>query len=261
VVYALIGGTGVEHLSLEKFRTELIDTPYGSVSCDIGFWGEKEIVFLRRHGKDHRVPPHKINYRANIWALKEIGVKKILSTCAVGSISDRFKVGEILLPDQFLDFTKSRIATFFEGGENGVLHVDVTEPYCPSMRKIISKAAREMNLKITNGGVYVCTEGPRFETPAEIKMFGILGGEIVGMTGVPEVILARELGMCYASIGLVTNIASGIAGQPLTHVEVIGTMNSMKKIVAKLINNTLGLLSPEQHECRCVSGSGEADMF
>lgn len=258
--YALIGGTGVEYLPLADRYSRTVDTPYGSVSVEIGSLGTKELVFLRRHGRNHSIPPHLINYRGNIWALKELGVKKILATGAVGTITDRFRVGEIVLADQFLDFTKSRKQTFFEGGEQGVLHVDVSEPYCRELRAAICRAAEDLDLKIHNGGVYVCTEGPRFETPAEIKMFRILGGELVGMTGVPEVVLAREMGMCYSTIALVTNAAAGVAEQPLTHAEVLATMNLLGENVARLIEQTMQILGPEQN-CYCISGSAEAGKF
>lgn len=135
----MIGGTGLEHIELKDLQTRTVSTPYGDVTVDIGKLGEDKplMVFMSRHGKGHTVPPHGVNYRANIWALKELGVKKIVATAAVGSLSTRFKLGDIILVDQFLDFTKSRPQTFYEGGEQGVLHVDMTEPYCRSVQKVI----------------------------------------------------------------------------------------------------------------------------
>jgi 5'-methylthioadenosine phosphorylase len=232
------------------------------VSVDIGRLGEQKIIFMSRHGKGHTVPPHLVNYRANIWALQKLGVKKIIATAAVGSLTSRFKLGDIVLLDQFIDFTKSRPQTFYEGGEQGVLHVDMTEPYCKSVQGVILKAAQAKSnpIPIKEGGTYVCTEGPRFETPAEIRMYQMLGGEFVGMTSVPEVILAKELGMCYASIGLVTNEAAGIADHPLTHAEVIESMKSTGKIVAQLIRETFGMLRAEQ-DCRCHLGNAEVGKF
>lgn len=257
---ALIGGTGVENLTLEGKRPETVKTPYGSVSLETGRLGKTEMAFLRRHGEKHTVPPHLINYRANIWALKQMGVKKILATGAVGSISADYRIGDMALVDQFLDFTKSRPQTFYEGGEQGVLHVDVTEPYCPDLRQKILGSSEALGLKLKNGGVYVCTEGPRFETPAEIKMFKLLGGHLVGMTGVPEVVLARELGMCYAAIALVTNEAAGISKEPLTHSEVIATMNMLGENLAMLVGNSSGSLGREQ-TCYCSNGNREAGLF
>lgn len=258
--FALIGGTGVEKLALNDRSSLQVETPYGFVALDTGKIGETEIVFLKRHGAKHNCPPHLINYRANIWALKELGIKKILATGAVGSISPDYETGDLVLANQFLDFTKSRPLTYFEGGEQGVLHVDVTEPYCPDLRNSIMKGAERSGFRVKNGGVYVCTEGPRFETPAEIKMFRILGGHLVGMTGVPEVVLARELGMCYAVITLVTNQAAGISNQPLTHSEVIATMDLLAKTVAALVENTCKFMDSGQ-KCYCATGNKEAGLF
>jgi len=258
--YALIGGTGVERLSLDKVTEITVDTPYGSIPIQTGTIGEVELAFLKRHGAGHAIPPHRINYRGNIWALRELGVKKILATGAVGSISTAHKTGTVVLVDQFLDFTKTRSHTFYEGGEQGVLHVDVSEPYCPDLRKTIRMGAESIGLQIQEGGVYVCTEGPRFETPAEINMFRMLGGHLVGMTGVPEVVLARELGLCYATIALVTNAAAGISEEPLTHAEVMATMNMLGTTVAELIENTCKYLKSEQ-SCFCFTGNSEAGVF
>lgn len=257
---ALIGGTGIDKLPLQEQRSINVDTPYGPVGMDEGRIGQTKLFFLKRHGLGHAIPPHLVNYRGNIWALKQIGVQKILATGAVGSISRRFKAGDIVLPDQFLDFTKNRIQTFYEGGDLGVLHVDVSEPYCPDLRRSICLAAESMGLRIKDKGVYVCTEGPRFETPAEIKMFRMLGGEFVGMTGVPEVVLARELGICYATIALVTNAAAGISKQPLTHAEVIDTMNMLGETVTDLIIKTCAFVKEEQ-DCYCRAGGREAGLF
>ncbi len=258
--FALIGGTGVENLTLNRRTARTVDTPYGSVAIETGKLGNTDLVFLKRHGDKHTVPPHLINYRGNIWALKQMGVKKILATGAVGSISTDFRIGDIVLVDQFLDFTKNRPLTFFDGGELGVLHVDVTEPYCPVLRQKIVLSAETLGLNIKNGGVYVCTEGPRFETPAEIRMYSMMGGHLVGMTGIPEVVLARELGMCYTTIALVTNEAAGISKKPLTHGEVIATMNMLGENVAKLVENTSRTLDREQI-CYCPTSNKEAGLF
>ncbi|WP_019851024.1 S-methyl-5'-thioadenosine phosphorylase [Desulfitobacterium sp. PCE1] len=258
----MIGGTGLENVALLDFRTESIDTPYGRVSVDIGRFGTHDdpIVFMSRHGKGHTVPPHLVNYRANLWALKDLGVRKIIATAAVGSLSSRFKLGDIVLLDQFLDFTKSRPQTFYEGGEQGVLHVDMTEPYCKSVQAVIREAGESLGVSLEDGATYVCTEGPRFETPAEIRMYQILGGECVGMTSVPEVILARECGMCYASIGMVTNEAAGIANHPLTHKEVVESLQAAGKTVAGLIQEAFRILLHEQ-DCRCQMGNAEVGKF
>jgi len=237
-----------------------VDTPYGSVEPVVGKLSDREIVFMSRHGRDHATPPHLVNYRANIWALRELGVQKIIATAAVGSLSSNFRLGDLVLLDQFLDFTKSRPQTFYEGGKQGVLHVDMTEPYCSLVRQSIMEASEPMAFAVKNGACYVCTEGPRFETPAEIRMFQQLGADLVGMTSVPEVVLARELGICYASIGMVTNEAAGIATHPLTHAEVMESMKELGVKVAQLIQATLELWTPGQN-CLCASANGEVGKF
>jgi len=258
----LIGGTGLEKFALQDVRPETISTPYGRVTVDVGRFSPQEepIVFMSRHGKGHTVPPHLVNYRGNIWALKELGVRKIIATAAVGSLSARLKPGDIILLDQFLDFTKSRPQTFYEGRDQGVLHVDMTEPYCKSVQAVIRKAGEALGIPLKDGVTYVCTEGPRFETPAEIKMFQILGGECVGMTSVPEVVLARECGICYASVGMVTNEAAGIADHPLTHEEVLVNMQVTGATIAQLLREAFRLLHPEQ-DCRCAMGNAEVGKF
>ena len=237
-----------------------METPYGSVEPVVGKFTNREIVFMSRHGRAHATPPHLVNYRANIWALRKLGVQKIIATAAVGSLSSNFRLGELVLLDQFLDFTKSRPQTFYEGGQQGVLHVDMTEPYCSAVRQVIMDASEQLEFAVKNGACYVCTEGPRFETPAEIRMFQRLGADLVGMTSVPEVVLARELGMCYASIGMVTNEAAGIATHPLTHAEVMESMKELGVKVAQLIQATFELGTRGQN-CLCASANGEVGKF
>ncbi|WP_025248783.1 S-methyl-5'-thioinosine phosphorylase [Desulfitobacterium metallireducens] len=258
----MIGGTGLENLSLQDYDQETVQTPYGEVQVDLGRIGEskKTIVFMSRHGKTHATPPHLVNYRANIWALNELGVTQILATAAVGSLSTRYKLGDLVLVEQFLDFTKSRPQTFYEGGDSGVLHVDMTEPYCHSVQDDIRRAADKLGVALKDGATYVCTEGPRFETPAEIKAYQMLGGDLVGMTSVPEVVLAKELGMCYATIAMVTNEAAGIADHPLTHAEVLSSMKMMGKTVAMLVEETFQMIRLEQ-DCTCRLANEEAGKF
>ncbi len=237
-----------------------METPYGTVETVAGNLANHELVFMSRHGRDHGTPPHLVNYRANIWALRKLGVQKIIATAAVGSLSSDFRLGELVLLDQFLDFTKSRPQTFYDGGKQGVLHVDMTEPYCSAVRQIIMDASGQLGFAVKNGACYVCTEGPRFETPAEIRMFQRLGADLVGMTSVPEVVLARELGMCYASIGMVTNEAAGIAAHPLTHTEVMESMKILGVKVAQLIQATFELWTTDQN-CLCASANEEVGKF
>lgn len=248
---AIIGGTGVyDPKMLTEIKELSIDTPYGNVVVTSGTYEGQEVAFIARHGKGHSIPPHLINYRANIHALKQIGVENIIATTAVGSLNQAMEPGHFVLVDQFLDFTKSRCQTFFEGGKKGVVHVDVTEPYCSRLRSVLAKAAEDLKVPYHQGGTYVCTEGPRFESPAEIKMFAKLGGDLVGMTNVPEVILAREAEMCYATVSMVTNFAAGISPQALTHGEVLETMAQNSENFKKLIMTTLSRLKSEDCSCR-----------
>lgn len=254
---AIISGTGLYDPSmLEDVKEIRVDTRFGDVKALVGLLKGDEVVFLPRHGRDHSVPPHKINYRANMLALKKLGVERILATTAVGSLNMEMKPGDCVVVDQFLDFTKNRQSTFYEGGDMGVVHVDYTEPYCPEIRKAIIRAGATLGITAHDGGTYVCTEGPRFETPAEIKMFGKLGGDLVGMTNVPEVVLARELGICYATISMVTNYAAGISPTPLTHQEVLEIMAENTDKLRRLLLLTLEEI-PSERVCYCIKGVGD----
>lgn len=248
---AIIGGTGVyDPELLDDVREVVQNTKYGSVKVTIGKFEGHEVGFIPRHGSDHSVPPHLINYRANIMALKELGVENIIATAAVGSLNFELKPGHFVLADQFLDFTKVRNHTFFEGGEEGVIHCDMTVPYCPKVRAALEQVAKEKNKPVHNGGVYVCTEGPRFETAAEIRMFKMMGGDIIGMTSVPEVCLARELGICYGNISIVTNFAAGISPTILTHAEVVEIMKTRIADVRILLMNAIKYLDNDT-SCDC----------
>jgi 5'-methylthioadenosine phosphorylase len=245
---AIIGGTGVYDPSiLDDVRQKRLETPFGPVWVKIGNYREREVAFVARHGEDHSVPPHLVNYRANIWGLKQLGVKSILATAAVGSLNPKMKPCQLVFVDQFLDFTKSRPQTFIE---KGVVHLDMTDPYCPELRATLARAARELGLEHHTAGTYVCTEGPRFETPAEIRMFRQLGGDIVGMTSVPEVVLAREAGICYATIAMVTNFAAGISPNRLSHQEVVEVMAENTANLRRLVMRAIELLQPDR-TCLC----------
>lgn len=254
---AIIGGTGVyDPEILVDTRAETVETPYGTTSAMIGTYKGKRVAFMARHGQGHTVPPHRVNYRANIAGLKQLGVRSILATAAVGSLNRAMKPGNFVFVDQFLDFTKTRPVTFFDGEQGGVVHCDFTEPYCPELRETLTRAAWELRQRAATGGVYACTEGPRYETPAEINMIRQLGGDLVGMTGVPEVVLAREAEMCYATIAMVTNYAAGISPNMLTHEEVLAVMSLNAENLKRLIMQTITMID-EERECGChwaVSG-------
>jgi 5'-methylthioadenosine phosphorylase len=249
---AIIGGTGVYDPDLLEDTHEIIqETPYGNAAIMIGKYQGNEVAFIPRHGGGHSIPPHLINYRANIMALHMIGVKNILATAAVGSLHFDYKPGSYVLADQFLDFTRTRKNSFYEGGKMGVVHCDMTVPYCPRLRQAMVKAGQEQGLEVINGGVYVCTEGPRFETAAEINMFKQLGGQLIGMTSVPEVCLARELGICYANISIVTNFAAGISPGILTHSEVVEMMKNSIEGVKGVLTASLKYISQSEDEALC----------
>ncbi|HOJ93015.1 MAG TPA: S-methyl-5'-thioadenosine phosphorylase [Dictyoglomaceae bacterium] len=247
---AIIGGTGVyDPAFLENPEELIISTPFGEAKVLKGIYYGEEVGFLARHGVKHSVPPHKVNYKANMWALKNLGVERILTTTAVGSLKMNLVPGDIVILDQFIDFTKNRDYTYYNGDDGRVIHLDFTNPYCPELRNILFNAAKELGIRVHPYGTYVCTEGPRFETPAEIKMFATFG-DVVGMTNVPEVILARELEMCYATVSLVTNYAAGISQNILTHQEVLEVMSENIEKVRKLFSFVIPKI-PKERSCVC----------
>lgn len=253
---AVIGGTGLETLlkDVEQIR---IGTPYGlPPPISTGEVDGKLVAFLPRHGGHHTVPPHKVNYRANIYALREIGVERIFATNAVGAINLEFKPGDLVVPHDLIDFTKLREVTFYDEGQ--VTHVDVSQPYCPEIRTFLVKMAKERNERVWGQSVLVCTEGPRFETPAEIEMFRRLGCDIVGMTGSPEAVLARELEMCYATICFVSNMAAGIQ-ERLTASEVTEVAKQRMPIIQQILREAIKHLPKDRH-CSCAQALKEARL-
>ena len=246
---AVIGGTGLYEL-LDDAERVAVETPYGAAAARRGTVGGREAMFLARHGESHSVPPHGINFRANIWALRELGCGSVIATNAVGSLERGLGPGSFVLPHDFLDFTRGRANTFFDGEDGVVKHVDLTRPYCPRLNDAVADAAREAGLVVTPGAVYACMEGPRFETPAEIRMLAGSGATLVGMTGVPEAPLAREAGLCYASVCVVTNYAAGIGPSALTHAEVDGLMQERSTDLRRLL---LAAIERETDEpgCEC----------
>ncbi|MDE2118859.1 MAG: S-methyl-5'-thioinosine phosphorylase [Betaproteobacteria bacterium] len=209
---AIIGGTGLTQLSnLEITHRQVMRTPYGEPSGAITFGRlrQHEVMFLARHGYGHTIPPHEVNYRANLWALHEQGATRIVSVASVGSIRADLSLGNILVPDQIIDYTYGRAATYFDGRDRPVTHIDFTRPYDPELRRQILDAARHAKEICLDGGVYAATQGPRLETAAEINRLERDGADMVGMTGMPEASLAKELGLSYAAIAVVVNHAAG----------------------------------------------------
>lgn len=244
---AIIGGTGV--YDVENTVSQNVVTKYGEVEVQICEYGGEKIVFLPRHGKDHNTPPHLINYRANMAALYDLGVTHIYATCAVGSLNDAYGPGDVMVITDFLDFTKAREHTFHDGSD-GVKHTDMSDPYCKNLRDKFYEKAIDFGIDIKGHGTYVCTEGPRFETASEIKMYGKIGGDVVGMTNVPEVVLAKELGMCYSAIGIITNWCTGFKSDDIAMHEITSSIGKNKESITKcfieILKNEL-----DRESCGC----------
>jgi 5'-methylthioadenosine phosphorylase len=209
---AVIGGSGLSQFSgLEVRKHKVARTPFGEPSgpLTLGTIQGRELLFLARHGYGHTIAPHQVNYRANLWALREMGVERVVSVASVGGIRADLAPGVLLVPDQILDYTWGRAATFYEGADAQVTHIDFTEPYAAAERARILAAAAACGEAIVDGGVYATTQGPRLETAAEITRLERDGADVVGMTGMPEAALARELDLAYAAIAVVVNHAAG----------------------------------------------------
>lgn len=238
---ALIGGSGLSGIDeLLVHKTEIVTTPYGDTSAalNIGQLFQKDIVFLPRHGTEHSIPPHKINYRANIWSLKEIGVTEIISVAAVGSITGLPNCG-LMIPDQVIDYTYGREHTFFNGNDGNVEHVDFTAPYCEELRSKLVQASTGLRIEIRTRGTYGATQGPRFETAAEINRMERDGADIVGMTGMPEAALARELDLCYATIAVAVNPAAGKSTGKISLAEIEANLATGISNVKQVLRNLL----------------------
>ncbi len=220
---AIIGGTGLTSLpGLTISEESIISTPFGETSAALikGQLNNQAIIFLARHGAEHTIPPHRVNYRANIWALKEAGAYYMIAINAVGGINPSLQPGQLAIPDQLIDYTYAREMTFFDAEGGPVTHVDFTEPYCCELRNRLLDAADENKIKLAADGTYGVTQGPRLETAAEIQRMARDGCDIVGMTGMPEAVLARELECCYASISVIANLAAGLGEGEISMAEI-----------------------------------------
>jgi 5'-methylthioadenosine phosphorylase len=281
VEIGIIGGTGAD-VQLDNPKTYKVYTPYGAPSdrITIGDFQGKRVAFLPRHAPGHTIPPHKINNRANLWALHAIGVKRVFSPCAVGGLREEFDKGVFVLVDQYIDRTNSRPDTFYDGGE--VCHVSQADPFCPELIDVFFNAGMELGIPIKKGGTYVCIQGPRFSTRAESKVFRSWGGDIVGMTVYPEVVLAAELNMCYMCIATVTDLDCwaiacrncqkiipygelcpncGTGGNPLVVSvgEILETMEKNTENLRQLLEMAIPGIPEEQH-CKCPHARDGAVM-
>jgi len=237
----LITGSGYYNLaSLHEPEVMTIDTPYGAAPLTRANWnGDAEVLFLPRHGSDHSVPPHVINYRANVWALRDAGATAIVATAVSGGMAPGMQLGDMVVIDDFIDFTNGRAHTYFDRAGN-LTHTEMGDPYDAVLRALITDSAAAVGQPITAGGTYCATNGPRFETKAEIAMMRRAGADLVGMTGCPEVVLANELGLPYASIGVIVNMAAGVSDQEFTVAEIMetleGTVAPLERLLGAIID-------------------------
>ena len=256
ITTGFITGTGFYTLpNIRDVKTDKLTTPFGEVDVEIGMLGDQEIVFVARHGKEHTISPSNINYRANLYAFHTLGVERILATSVCGSLVRAWPPGTLILIDQFINFASGREDTFYPM-DGKLAHVDVTDPYCQTLHEHLASSAKEAGYELQRGGTYACFAGPRFESRAEIDLTRILGGDIVGQTNYPECVLARELAMCYATVGVVSNYAAGMVSS-LTAKEVSETLRDTSDKIPHLFERTVMSL-PAHYDCPCRHALDEA---
>ncbi len=256
----IFGGTGIYDSELLEDPKEIeVDTPYGKPSdkITVGVFKDRKVAFLPRHGKKHTIPPHLINFRANIWAFKKIGVTRIIAPSAVGSLKEEIEPGHFALPSQFLDFTKSRKGSFSDNGR--VIHISVADPFCPELQKSVMESIEHEKIPAHQECTYVCVEGPRFSTKAESQFFRTSGGDIIGMTLVPECQLAREAQICYVSISSVTDYDVW-AEKPVTAKEVLETLSKNVEKTKKILSGLIEKIPVERKSCFCEKALSEAEF-
>ncbi len=255
----IIGGTGVyDQESFEDIKEIKVFTPFGETSdlVSVGIYKNIKVAFIPRHGRNHTIPPHRVNYRANVWTLKKLGVKRIIASAAVGSLREDYGPGTFVIPDQFIDRTKKRLDTFYEGGQ--VCHISAADPFCEQLRQVFIKNAKKIGLDVKDSGTYVCIEGPRFSTRAESRLFQMWKADVVGMTIYPECVLAREAELCYVSISIVTDYDVW-AESPVSTKEVIEKAHKSNEDLKKLILEVLPQI-PKTRDCKCGSALKDALM-
>ncbi|MBI4044416.1 MAG: S-methyl-5'-thioadenosine phosphorylase [Candidatus Diapherotrites archaeon] len=256
----IIGGSGLEDPEiLTGFEEKKVKTPYGEPSSQIaiGKIGGQKVAILSRHGKKHSITPSNVNFRANIWALKELGVKQILATSACGSLREKMSPGNIVFPDQFIDWTKKREATFFD--QDKVAHIPLAEPFCPVLRKALLEASEKLGLKAHWNGTVITIEGPRFSTRAESSMFRLLNADVINMSTVPECVLAREAGICYQVACLVTDYDSWHLQKEHVSVEmVVKVMKTNAENAKKLFMQAIPKIAQAKKTCSCEKDISKA---
>lgn len=252
----VLGGSGFYHL-LEDVDFVPVETPYGRPSDEvaIGRVGARQVAFIPRHGRMHTLPPAAINYRANLWALHSLGVTRVIAPVAAGSLQSHVRPGNIVICDQFVDRTSGRQDTYFATGPK-VAHISTAHPYCPVLRELANYAAAERNLEVHGHGTVVVIQGPRFSTLAESRWFSSMGWEVVNMTQYPEVVLARELEMCYVNVSLITDYDAGLEGDPdAKPVSVEEVVSQFATNIARVRDLVLDLIPriPEVRQCPCAT--------
>ncbi|MFL5738236.1 MAG: S-methyl-5'-thioadenosine phosphorylase [Actinomycetota bacterium] len=255
----IFGGSGF-YSFLDDVEEVAVETPYGDPSAPlhVGDVGGVEVAFLPRHGRKHELPPHRIPYRANLWAMKELGVERILGPCAAGSLQTDVELGDFVVCDQLVDRTRTRPHTFYDGPET--THISFADPYCPTMRSVALEEGRELGITMHDGGTMVVIEGPRFSTRAESAWFSGLGWRTINMTGYPEALLARELEICYANVSLITDYDVGVEGAPpVTHEDVVRVFGANNARLRDLLFTLVPAL-PEERACPCATALAGARM-
>ena len=249
----VIGGSGLYAL-LDDAREVEVSTPYGAPSdrITVAEVGGRRVAFLPRHGRDHRFPPHRIPYRANVWAMREIGVRRVIGPNASGALKAELRLGEFVVCDQFVDRTRGRADTFYDGPET--THVSAADPYCPDLRRLLVETAAELGIPARDGGTVVTIQGPRFSTRAESKWFQSMGWDVINMTAYPEGHLARELELCYANISMVTDHDVGVDGTaPVSHETVVRVFNENNERLRELLYAVLPKIEPQPEEHLCAT--------
>lgn len=254
VSIGVFGGTGF-YKFFDNVKEVTVETPYGAPSSSIGIVeiDGKKVAFLPRHGKNHEFPPHKIPYRANLWAMKKLGVERIIAPNACGSLQPHIKIGDFVICDQFVDRTSGRVSTFYDGPIT--THISMAEPYCPELREIAIKNLKKLGYSFHPKGTVVVIEGPRFSTISESKWFTSMGWEVINMTQYPEVVLARELEMCFLNISLVTDYDVGLVQEgkvePVSHEMVIKIFNENLEKLKTLLIEIIKDIPSEREKCKC----------